>query len=253
MREKNVSVSRWPARVGWALAGAVVLILILWLMPWFVSLSTEEGREAFQDSIGSMGVWGVFVMLGIQILQVVLAVLPGEPIEVMAGVLYGTWGGLAVCLLGLLIGTAVIFFTVRRLGRSFVERLFSKEKLQRLSFLQDTKKLELITFILFFIPGTPKDMLTYVAGLTPIRTRDFFLIATLARIPSVITSTYAGGALIRGEFWKMLAVFLITGAAGCLGILYNNRLLDRLGRRRQPHSGQDGRDRRKKSPPDGGL
>lgn len=247
MKEKNGSHSRWPARIGWALGAIAILLLSLWLMPWFISLSTAEGREAFQELIDSMGVWGVFVMLGIQILQVVLAILPGEPIEVMAGVLYGTWGGLAVCLLGLLIGTALIFFTVRRLGRKFVERLFSKEKLQRLNFLQDTKKLELIVFLLFFIPGTPKDMLTYMAGLTPIRTRDFFLISTLARIPSVITSTYAGGALIRGEFWKMLIVFLITGAAGCLGILYNNRLLDWLGRRRQ---GQGGR---KKSPRDRGL
>jgi uncharacterized membrane protein YdjX (TVP38/TMEM64 family) len=233
MKERIFSWKRLGAWLGWLLAGLVIAGLLWWLMPWFMSLSTAEGREAFREYISSLGIWGIFVMLGVQLLQVVLAVLPGEPIEVLAGVLYGTWGGLAVCLLGLLTGTAIIFFTVRRLGHGFVDKLFAREKLQRLSFLQDTRKLELVIFLLFFIPGTPKDMLTYAAGLTPIRTRDFFLISTLARIPSVITSTYAGGALVRGEFWKMAIVFLITGAVGCLGILYNRRLLDRLNRGRQ--------------------
>ncbi|MDD2955596.1 MAG: VTT domain-containing protein [Oscillospiraceae bacterium] len=233
MKEKSVSFKKIAL---WAGRGFAVLLLavLLWrLTPWFLSLSTEEGRLAFQAFLDSLGVWGVFVMLGVQILQVVVAVFPGEPVEVLAGMIYGTWGGLLICLLGLLAGTAVIFFTVRRLGRSFVEKLFAKEKLQRLRFLQDTKKLELIIFLLFFIPGTPKDMLTYAAGLTPIRTRDFFLIATLARIPSVVSSTFAGGALARGEYWKMLLVFLFTGALGVLGIIYNNRLLDYLEKRRQ--------------------
>ena len=202
-------------------------ILIFKLMPWFISLANPVVRDEFKTYISSLGWKGAFVMLGIQILQVVIAVFPGEPVELLAGIIYGTWGGLLLCMVGLTIGTCIIFYSVRALGRGFVEWMFSKEKVQKLSFLNDNKKLEMLTFILFFIPGTPKDILTYVAPLTKIRPRDFFIISICARIPSIITSTYAGQTIIDGEWWKTLGMFLLMGIIGIAGILVNNSIMDK--------------------------
>ena len=129
-------------------------------------------------------------------LQVLVALLPGEIIETGAGVAYGPIEGLILCLIGAAIGTALIFWLVRRYGSSLVECLVSKEKLDKLSFMKDEQKLDNLIFLIFLIPGTPKDIITYFAGLTPVKFSHFLLITTVARIPSVITSTLAGDKLL---------------------------------------------------------
>lgn len=207
------------------MVAALAIILTVKLMPWFAALVRDPAaREELKDYVSSLGWRGVLFMLGIQVLQVVVAVLPGEPVELVAGMIYGAWGGLLLCLTGLLIGSSIVFFSVKALGRGFVERRMNKEHKGLLSFLDDSKKLEVITFLLFFIPGTPKDTVTYVAPLTRISPRIFLTIATLARIPSVITSTYAGQMFIDGELWKTVAMFVLMGIIGIAGILVNNSL-----------------------------
>lgn len=210
------------------LIAAIVTGLVIKLFPWFVSLKDAEVREEFLEYLTNLGAEGFLVMVGIQVLQVILAVLPGEPIEVLAGAMYGTWGGLAICLIGLFIGTFAIYFLVKLLGKRFVNMLFSEKNVKRFSFLSDNKKLEIIMFILFFIPGTPKDLLTYIAPLTPIKPLHYFCIAIFARIPSVISSTYAGATITDGDYIKTIIVFAITGILGLIGIIFNNKIIELL-------------------------
>ena len=80
----------------------ITLTVILW--PFISSLSTDVGRDNLKEKIDSLGVAGWFLMLGIQVLQIIVAFLPGEPIEIVMGVFYGSIGGLFTCLLGILIG-----------------------------------------------------------------------------------------------------------------------------------------------------
>jgi len=213
------------------LVGLMAAVAI-WLWPWFASLATAEGREAFKEYILSQGFVGWLILLGIQVLQVIIAVIPGEPVEVMAGVVAGTWGGLAVCLAGVAIGSCIVFLATRLLGYPLVTAFVSEEKLSKLKFLQDAKKLDMLVFLLFFIPGTPKDWLTYFVGLTKMRLSRFLVIATLARIPSIITSTYAGASLIEGDLVRTVIIFLITGTIGIAGILANNKIMAWMERRK---------------------
>ena len=161
-------------------------------------------------------------------LQVLVAVIPGEPIEVMAGVLYGTWGGLVICLTGVLLGSVLIYYFVKSIGRNPLKN----EAHVRYRILNDPKRVEVLLFLLFLVPGTPKDILLYFAPFLPVKASRFFLLATLARIPSVVTSTFAGAHLAKGDFKVTVAVFLCAGAAGLLGILYNEKLLTLLEKRR---------------------
>ena len=203
-------------------------ILTIKLFPWFTSLVKDaSARNALKEYVAALGWKGYFYMLGLQVLQVIIAVLPGEPVELLAGMIFGTFGGLLICMLGLLIGSSLVFFTIRKLGSGFAMKHMNHEHKGLLAFLNDSKKLELLTFILFFIPGTPKDMLTYIAPLTKIRPLHFLVIATLARIPSVITSTYAGQAFIDGELWKTVAMFIFMGIIGIAGVLVNNSIMDK--------------------------
>ncbi len=213
---------------------AMVVVTVAFF-PWFSNLATNEGRQALQQQLDSFGAGGVLVMMGIQILQVVVALIPGEPVELIAGVMYGTWGGLAVCLGGMLIGTAIVFFLVRRFGYPLVSALLEEHQINRLKFLQDENKLDVILFVCYFIPGTPKDTLTYFAGLTPVRPIRFFVITTLSRIPSVIISTYAGQAFMDDGFVKAVIIFLIGGVLAVLGLWFNHKVLTPYLDKRRKH------------------
>lgn len=172
-----------------------------------------------------MGILGPLMILGLQILQIIVAFIPGEPVEILAGALYGADGGLAICLLGSMAASTVIFRMSKRFGKRFLYFLFGKRKVENWKWLQDSQKSNLVTFILFFIPGTPKDMLTYMVGITEMRTIKFILLSTFARIPSVLSSTIVGSAMRQGTWEISLAVFFITGTIGIVGIGFQDRLV----------------------------
>ena len=205
------------------LAAAAVAALCVWLIPLVWSLRQPENQAAFEEFVGSLGVFGVLLMLGIQVLQIVVAVIPGEPIELIMGLMYGTLGGLALTLTGILIGSAIIYFCMKRFGTGFASKFVDTNGFKKFRFLNNPAKRDSFIFLLFFIPGTPKDVLTYFAPLTGIPFGRFITIATLARLPSVVTSTLVGSSVSKGEFLKSLIVFAITGVVGIAGVLLNNK------------------------------
>lgn len=210
---------------------ALLLAMIgitIYLLPQIRLLFSDEGREWLRSKIEQAGPLSALVFLGVQILQVVVAVLPGEPVELVGGLLFGTWGGLGLCLAGLLIGTVIVYYMVRVLGASFVDRVISSEKRKKLKILQDERRVEGLVFLLFLIPGTPKDTLTYLVPFTPIRPHRFFLYATVARIPSVVSSTLVGSNIGDGNWLLSVVIYAITGVIGLVGIWYNNRFLKRM-------------------------
>ena len=208
-----------------------LIALTIWLWPWFKNLSTPQGQQLLQELAGGLGFGGWLLMVGLQLLQIIVAVIPGEPVEVLMGMLYGAWGGFLTCEVGVLAGSLLVFYAVRLLGAPLVRRIFGENKLQKYAFLQDTERLELLTFILFFIPGTPKDILTYVAGLTRISPLRFLGISAFARIPSILSSTYAGSTLAKGEWLRGLVIFAAVGAVSLIGIWAHKRLMAKIGKK----------------------
>ena len=164
-------------------------------------------------------------MLMIQILQVVLAIIPGEPIEIAMGVLYGTGLGCLLCLVGITIGSALVFWCVKRFGRKFVDNFVSGETFNRLKFLKDPSKRDVLLFVLMFIPGTPKDTLTYFSPFTKISLARFLVISTIARIPSVISSSYIGSSIMDGNYVKSIIAFVVVGAVSLVGIIVYNKII----------------------------
>lgn len=140
---------------------------------------------------------------------------------------YGPIGGLIVVFLGAFLSSFIIFFAVRRFGRNFIYSFVSKEKMDKLEnskWFSDEKKVDIILFLLFFIPGTPKDLLVYIGGLLPIKPLRFLLIATFARFPSIISSTIAGSNLVTGNWLAIVLTYVITFAlAGVIIFALNRR------------------------------
>lgn len=178
-----------------------------------------EEPENFKSLIHSFGPWSFLLMLFIQVAQIVVALIPGEVIEFLAGTLYGWFGGLLFCLLGIAIGQTLIFLAVRFFGKSFVEAAAGSKAMQKIKFLHNEKKLKTVVFVLYLIPGTPKDLLTYAVPLTSVSLRDFLLISLFARIPSVVSSTYAGSAYAKNDYKTLLVAYGIILAVSLFGVL----------------------------------
>ena len=194
----------------------VIMLLIgitAYLVPTMKDISTVEGRIKFKNTVQNTGIIGMLTLFGLQFAQVFLFILPGEPIEILSGMCYGTLGGYLFITISVFIITAFIFFLERILGRKFVYEFCNKEKVEKIEkskLLQNPKKIEWIMVILFMIPGTPKDLLIYIAGLLPIKPLRFILISTFARFPSVISSTLAGSNLIAGDWKTSIIIYIIT-------------------------------------------
>ena len=180
------------------LSGLVFLAFIpatILALPKVMELSDPQARLQFQQELQSLGIGGWLTFLGIQVLQVVVAMIPGEPVEILAGLLYGPLWGTLSCMLGILIGSLIVYFLVRRLGMPIVS-----------------------------IFGTPKDLLTWAAGFVRINPLRFFLIATVARLPSILSSTLAGASLISGDFLTTVIIFAVTGCVSLIGVLLHKKL-----------------------------
>ena len=192
---------------------AIIIGAIAYLIPVMKNLSTIEGQEAFKNKVNDSGMIGLLMLFGLQIAQIFLIILPGEPIEILAGMCYGGWGGLLFITISVCIITTGIFFLVRKWGRRFVYDICDEEKVKRIEnskLFKNPKKIEWIMIILFMVPGTPKDLLVYIAGLLPIKPLRFVLISTFARLPSVVSSTFAGDTLMKGDWKTSLAIYAIT-------------------------------------------
>ena len=200
----------------------LVLTLLIgittYLFPVMKDLSSIEGQIAFKEKVDNSGMFGLLSLFGLQVAQIFLIIVPGEPIEILAGMCYGGFLGTIFIMVSAFIISTTIFFLVRKFGRKFVYDFCDEKKVAKIEnskLFQNPKKIELIMLILFLIPGTSKDLLVYIAGLLPIKPIRFILISSLARFPSVILSTLAGENLAIGD-WKMsiilyAAVLIIVG------------------------------------------
>lgn len=192
---------------------AIMVYLTLELLPIFRNIATEEGRLKFKENMEGLGSKGIFAIVGLMIAQIFLPILPGEPVEILAGMSYGAIGGMFIIFLGAFLSSVVIFFAVRKFGKSFIYSFISKERIEKLEnskLFSNPKKIDMILFILFFIPGTPKDLFVYISGLLPIKPMRFLLISTFARFPSIISSTIAGSSLVEGNWTMIFATYAIT-------------------------------------------
>ncbi len=197
---------------------AAATALIVWLagVP-LVHFASEP--ERFRQWVNDNGVWSRFAYIGMMLLQIVIAVLPGEPFEIAAGYAFGAVEGTLLCVAASTLGSLMVFLLVRRFGVPLVEIFFPEDKLRSIRFLKTTPKRDFIFFIIFMIPGTPKDLLCYFAGLTDIKFSVWLLICSLGRLPAIVTSTVVGDALGTSNYWFAAIVFAVTLAISLVGLL----------------------------------
>lgn len=199
-----------------------IIALIAYLYPVMKNLSTHEGQVEFKEKINNSGILGFLMLLGLQIAQIFLVILPGEPLEILAGMCYGAIGGTIFILLSVALTTAIIFWIVKKFGKEFIYENFGKEKIDKIEnskIFQNPKNIEYILAVLFAITGTPKDLMVYIGGLLPIKPLHFILISTFCRLPSVISSTIVGQYFSEGNWKISILIYGITFAITIITLL----------------------------------
>lgn len=201
---------------------AVVCVAIA---PLILELTEPGGVERVVQDVRNAGPGGVLILLGMQFLQVVVAFIPGEVVQVAAGMMYGPWGGAAVVLAGCIISSAFIFFIVHKLGAPFVRAMIPEKWMGKLEDFEETDKLDVMVFVLFLIPGLPKDVFTYLVPLTDMSMRNFLVLSTVGRIPGILMSTLAADGLMEGDIMRSVLLFLVAAGIAALAIVFHEKIM----------------------------
>ena len=208
-----------------------MLILVCWAIG-APMLRFASSPEKFRQWVDGHGLGGMLAYMGMVAVQVLAALIPGEPLEIAGGYAFGAVKGTLLCLLAASLGSAAVICLVRRWGMRLVEVFFPKEKIRSLRFLRSSPRRTLLFMLIFMLPGTPKDLLCYCAGLTDIKLPVLLIICSLGRLPSIVTSTAGGDALGEESYLFAVIIFAATLVISGLGLFLYNMLCRRHEKKR---------------------
>lgn len=191
------------------LAVSILVMLGLTLAIWKPIINFIEDPDSLSVWIDSAGIWGPIIFMLLNTLQVLLAIIPGGPFEVAAGALFGPWIGTLMCDVAMSAGGVITFLFVKKFGMKFIELFTTREKIESVKFLHSNKKSTTLLFLFFLLPGTPKDLMCYVVGLTDIKLSTWTLINVVGRFPAILLSALGGSALGEEKYHIFIAAFAI--------------------------------------------
>ncbi len=216
------------------LIAALVVPAIIWRHQIWQVFTSVGNLRAW---IAGWGAWAPVVFIVIQAVQVIVFAIPGEVAQIAGGYLFGAWQGTLLSIAGIFIGSTVAFFLARVLGKPFVAAVVPREQLEKVEKLLLSRSSRIVFFLLFLIPGIPKDILCYVAGISPLAFPFFAGASMLGRLPGIIGSSVIGSAAASNS-WLLLGI--VSAAALVLfvtGVILRPRIqawLEKLADKRKP-------------------
>ncbi len=208
----------------------IILAIVALAWPYIADVFTEGGVERLVTRVQEAGPAGVFVLLGMQLLQIIVAFIPGEMVQIAAGLMYGPFFGSVLILIGCALSSTIVYELVHFLGAPFVQGMVSTEHLDKFKKFEKTGKLDIIVFVLFLIPGMPKDVFTYIVPLTDMKLPRFITLTTIGRIPGVVASTYAASGFASGDIVGPLVVAGVVAVIAVVAVVFRERIMDALGK-----------------------
>ncbi len=202
---------------------ALMVAATIALIPAIKVLKTDEGMNSLFNYIESKKTLGILIFIGIQALQVIIPLIP--PIQIIGGLLFGSVMGSVYSCIGIYLGMSIVFGIVRIFGYPIVEALIDGKDLKKFKFLEDSSKVEIIFFILYFIPGMPKDTLSFVAPLTNVKPKHYFLYVLPARFPLMILAAVFGASVRNGDYTFSVILCIIMVDLGIIGILFRDKIM----------------------------
>jgi len=205
------------------IAGLTLILYQTGVVSFFLN---KEKMAHFLNSLGPLSFVGFIVL---QASQVIVSPIPGEVTGLIGGFLYGKFLGIVLSTIGLTIGSWTAFSLSRWLGGPFVEKFVRKETMTRYDYLLHHKGVFLV-FLLFLIPGFPKDLLCYILGLGHLSTKEFLVISTIGRFMGTVLLTLGGDYIRHHQYYRFSMLFGVAVVCVILSMVYRDKI-ERLFRR----------------------
>ncbi len=204
-----------------SLFAAIFVILFIF---WNPIMDIFKDADNFKEWVADKGVWAPMVFLGLQIIQVIIFIIPGEVPQIAGGYLFGVWLGSLYSCIGIAIGSAINFALARKLGLPFVKHILNKKQLETLEKIATSSRAQTGFFILFVIPGLPKDVLCYVAGLSSMRFIFFMIVSSIGRLFGIVGSAWIGSLLAEKSFAPAIIIAVFATILFLLGYFFRARI-----------------------------
>ena len=227
---KKIKQSDLIKLVGLVVFIVLITAIVVAIWPTLSIVFEPGGVETLIELITSQGPLGVLILLGMQLLQIIVAFIPGEVVQIAAGMMYGPLWGSVVIIVGGVLSSMAVYELVHKLGAPFVRSMVGEKQLLKFRQFELSGKFGVTVFILFLIPGFPKDVLTYIVPLSDMNLRTFLLLSTIGRTPGVIISTYAAAGLADGNIVTSVIIFVVAALIAIIVLLLRNRIIDAIRR-----------------------
>lgn len=213
-----------------AIIKLVLLLVILIAIPVYIYFFHYDLIERFSNMENVNALFreyraeSVLFYLGAQILQIVICIIPGQWLQFAAGYIYGFWIGYLLSLVGAAIGTVFTYYIARLLGHDAMHLIFGEEKIHQMLNTLNSKKAVVLVFLIFLIPGVPKDLCNYVAGLSEMKLKRFMVVSLIGRSPGMMGSLLIGLSIESGKYIGAGAIAAAAIILFALGIIFRKKI-----------------------------
>lgn len=219
--ERGVRIRWWVWLIILTVVAAIVIVsLIRWWDDLAAVLPSQEQIAAWVEGLGA---WGPIAIVLLETTQALLAPIPGQAIEAVSGYLYGPWLGTLFPMIGMVIGSSIIFGLARRFGRPLVLRLIGDKSMDRLDDLVRRGGAPFF-FLVWLLPGAPDDLACVAAGLTPMPPRQFLTLMLVGRLPGVFMSVWVGANISKIEPGWWIVLFVVVAIAALVFWRWGDRI-----------------------------
>jgi len=226
MESSLQSRSRW-VWITCLLVGLIVLLVYLYSSQLWAQATKLwdlfQDRHQLKKVIKSFGPYSPLIFIVLQVVQVVVAPIPGEAIEFLGGYAFGVWGGMVYSMIGLILGSGLAFGIAKIFEKQAIERFVSPELRKKFDYLIGHQGV-ILSFLLFLIPGFPKDTLCYILGLTPMHWGMFLMVSTLGRIPGTLLATLQGAKAFDQQYLTLIVLLVISALIILVFYIYHENI-----------------------------
>ncbi len=216
------------------LALLLLVAISMAMLPLIRLLMTEDGQAIVTERMQKFGFFLPLAFVILQVLQVVIAVIPGGPMPLIGEALFGKMGALFLCLTGFFCGTVLVYYLVQWIGKPLVDKFVSEEHFQKFDFLTKGKRLTLLILLVFLLPGLPKDMLTYLVSFnSKIKPMHLFILTTLGRTPATVLTIFMSDSIWEGNYGTAITLAIALIGLAILGFFIKQYIDRRVEKQKQ--------------------
>lgn len=204
-------------------------LIILFIVAYYYfsnRFTVFKDPYALKELILSFGHYSIIVFVLIQILQVIVFFIPGEVVQIVGGYVFGPILGSILSSIGIITGSFIGYYIAKILGRNRINNLIEKRNLTRIKKILDAGSNRLVILIIYFIPGIPKDLLVYVAGISKVTIRDFIVYSSIGRVPWIIISAFFGHGVHNQNYLSVIIIAVVASLLFLIGVFRGHKIID---------------------------